>query len=79
MLDTTELEILAESKERWARKRAQMALAICDQYNGGGLEEFEFQDIMLRLVEDGDLDREATDLETKSNLIIAINTAAGTI
>ena len=79
MLDTTELEILAGSTERWARERAEMALAICDQYNGGGLDESEFQDIMLRLVDDGALDREATDLDTKSNLVIAINTAAGLI
>jgi hypothetical protein len=60
------LEQLAEAKETWASSRAQMALAILEQYEGGGLEDMEFQDIMSRIVEEKQLDKEADDLETKA-------------
>lgn len=49
-----------------------MALTIAEQYDGGGLDEFDYQEIMRRLVEDGSLDREADDLDTKAQLINAI-------
>jgi len=71
-----ELEILAESGPKWAAQRAKQALAINEQFEGGGLEEIEFQDMMLRLIEDGPLDREADDLDTKALLITAIQQVA---
>jgi len=71
-----ELEILADSDHKWAAKRAEQALAFHEQFEGGGLEEFEFQDMMLKLIEDGPLDREADDLDTKALLITAIQQVA---
>ncbi len=36
----------------WASTRAKMALDISDQFAGGGLDEWEYQEIMLRLIDD---------------------------
>jgi len=66
------LEQLSEAKETWVSSRAQLALSILEQYEGGGLEDMEFQDIMSRIVNDEALDREADDLETKALLITAV-------
>jgi len=71
-----ELEILAENGPDWAKKRAHMALMLHEQFQGGGLEELEFQDLMLRLIEDKPLDNEADDLDTKALLITAIQQVA---
>ena len=53
----------------WASTRATQALEIAEQFDGGGLDEWEYQEIMLRLIDDSKLDKEADDLETKSLLI----------
>jgi hypothetical protein len=66
------LQELVNHDKKWVSKRAQMALTIAEQYDGGGLDEFDYQEIMRRLVEDGSLDREADDLDTKAQLINAI-------
>jgi|TARA_B100002019_G_C20927620_1_gene430581 hypothetical protein len=71
-----ELQTLAESGPNWAQKRASMALQINEQFQGGGLEELEFQEMMLRLIEDGPLDREADNLDTKALLVTAIQQVA---
>ena len=63
----------------WASTRAKMALDISDQYAGGGLDEWEYQEIMLRLIDDSKLDKEADDLETKSLLISAVHQVSGYI
>jgi len=73
------LEGLAESDKTWASKRAKNALILADQYEGGGLDEWEYQELMLKLVEDSKLDREADDLETKSLLITAVHQVSGFI
>jgi hypothetical protein len=73
------LEGLAESDKPWASKRAKEALLIAEQYDGGGLDEWEYQEIMLRIIEDSKLDREADDLETKSLLISAVHQVSGHI
>ena len=73
------LEGLAESDKPWARNRAKMALQITEQFDGGGLDEWEYQEMMLRLIEDSKLDREADDLETKSLLISAVHQVSGFI
>jgi len=70
------LEQLAEAKEPWARTRAETALAVLEQYDGGGLEDMELQDIMTRIIDSKELDREADDLETKALLITAVLGAA---
>lgn len=67
------LEELAHSDKEWASSRAKMALDVTDQFAGGGLDEWEYQEMMLRLIEDSKLDREADDLETKSLLITAVH------
>jgi len=71
------LEGLALSDRAWARNRAKSALEIAEQYDGGGLDEWEYQEMMLRLIEDSKLDREADDLETKSLLITAVHQVSG--
>jgi hypothetical protein len=71
------LEELAHSDKEWASSRAKMALDVTDQFAGGGLDEFEYQDIMLRIIEDNKLDNEADDLETKSLLISAVHQVSG--
>ena len=71
------LEGLAESDKSWASTRAKSALEIAEQYDGGGLDEWEYQEMMLRLIEDSKLDREADDLETKSLLITAVHQVSG--
>jgi len=73
------LEGLAESDKSWASTRAKAALEITEQYDGGGLDEWEYQEMMLRLIEDSKLDREADDLETKSLLISAVHQVSGYI
>jgi hypothetical protein len=73
------LEALALSDRPWAAKRAKMALAITEQFDGGGLEEFEYEILMLRQIEDAELDKEADDLETKSLLISAVHQVSGHI
>jgi hypothetical protein len=70
------LEQLAQASETWASSRAQTALAVLEQYDGGGLDDMEFQDIMSRIVDERELDREADDLETKALLITAVLGAA---
>ena len=71
------LEGLALNDRAWARNRAKSALEIAEQYDGGGLDEWEYQEMMLRLIEDSKLDREADDLETKSLLITAVHQVSG--
>ena len=61
----------------WASTRATQALEIAEQFDGGGLEEWEYQEIMLRLIDDSKLDKEADDLETKSLLISAVHQVSG--
>lgn len=73
------LEGLAESDKTWASSRAKMALQITEQFDGGGLDEWEYQEMMLKLIEDSKLDREADDLETKSLLISAVHQVSGYI
>jgi len=50
-----------------------------DQHEGGGLDEFEFQDIMNRIVASTELDREADDIDTKAALVTAVLAAGGVI
>lgn len=73
------LEELANSERAWASSRAKMALDVTDQFAGGGLDEWEYQEIMLRIIEDKKLDSEADDLETKSLLISAVHQVSGFI
>jgi hypothetical protein len=71
-----QLELLAQSGPGWAATRAQMALAIMEQYAGGGLDSSEYTELMTDLVRSDHLDREADNLETKTMLVTAIYGAA---
>ena len=73
------LEELALSDKPWAAKRAKMAVALTEQFAGGGLDEWEYEILMLRQIEDSELDKEADDLETKSLLISAVHQVSGHI
>lgn len=76
------IEVLRElsmSDKPWAAKRAEMAVALSEQFDGGGLDEFEFEMLMLNLIEDSKLDNEADDLDTKALLITAIHQVSGHI
>jgi len=73
------LEQLSEANEHWASSRAQTALAVLEQYEGGGLDDMEFQDIMSRIIDERELDRASDDLETKALLITAVLGSAGLI
>jgi len=74
-----ELKTLSTCGKSWAEKRAKMALDINEQFEGGGLEDFEYQEMMEKLVESNKLDREADDLDTKALLVTAVYTVAGII
>jgi hypothetical protein len=70
--DVEQLRMLAEHGPGWARERAQMALAIFEQYQGGGLDSSEYTELMLDLVRSDRLDAEADDLDTKTLLVTAV-------
>lgn len=68
--DLDQLELIAADSDapKWARSRAEIACALCEQQQGGGLDEWEFAELMQRLT-GPELDREADDLELKARLI----------
>ena len=70
---------LSHSDKPWASNRAAMALKMSGQFEGGGLDEWEYQDMMLRLIDDNALDKEADDLDTKALLITAIHQVSGIV
>lgn len=72
-----ELQTLAEHSDKaWAKRRAEQAVQVYEQYQSGGLDEWEYKDIMLRIVDDKELDREADDLDTKQLLVTAVYSVA---
>ena len=79
MEDRSVLEELAQDDRAWVSERANLALQMLDQHEGGGLDEFEFQDIMNRIVASTELDREADDIDTKAALVTAVLAAGGCI
>jgi len=74
-----ELKELTTCGRPWAEKRAKMALMIHEQFQGGGLDDLEYQSLMEDLVRSDKLDQEADDLETKSLLVTAIYTVGQVI
>ena len=71
-----QLRALAGSGRPWAAQRAQYALMITEQYQGGGLSAGEYKELMQDLVRMDKLDAEADDLETKTMLVNAIYAVA---
>ena len=78
MNDQQTLEQLRETGPTWAAGRADIALALWEQYQGGGVDEFDFQDNMRRLVSDEELDG-YDDLETRHTLVTAVLGLSGEI
>jgi hypothetical protein len=67
-----ELQEIAASGPGWARERAEMALAIMQQYEGGGLELDEYQELMRDLVRSDQLNAEADDQELRNLLVSCV-------
>ena len=74
MLD--QLRAIAECGRPWAAERANFAVMITEQYQGGGLDTGEYQELMRDLVRMDRLDAEADDLELKTALITAVYAVA---
>jgi hypothetical protein len=70
MLD--QLRAIAGSDRPWAAERASMALAIAEQYQGGGLDQSEYQELMLDLARLDNIQLQAEDIELKTALVTAI-------
>ena len=67
-----DLRAIAGCDREWAAQRAQMALMITEQFQGGGLDPSEYQELMADLVRTDRLDAEADDLELKTALVTAV-------
>lgn len=70
------LRELASDDRSWVAKRAEMAVMIAEQYEGGGLDSEEYMELMQDLIRSDKLDEEADDLETKAVLVTAVMGAA---
>lgn len=66
------LEQLANDNRGWVSERAKMAIILHDQFESGGLDESEYQELMMDLVRSDRLDEEADDLDTKTMLVTAV-------
>ena len=67
-----QLHEIAATGPGWARERAEMALAIMSQYEGGGLELDEYQELMQDLVRSDLLNAQADDQELKNLLVSCV-------
>ena len=67
-----QLHEIAASGPGWARERAEMALAIMQQYEGGGLDLDEYQELMQDLVRSDLLNAQADDQELKNLLVSCV-------
>jgi hypothetical protein len=74
MLD--QLRAIAGCGRPWAAERASFAVMITEQYQGGGLDTGEYQELMRDLVRMDRLDQEADDLELKTALFTAVYAVA---
>lgn len=74
MIET--LQHLVANGPDWARSRAELALQIQEQYEQGGITEDEHRELLVDLVRADRLDAEATDLDTKTALVMAIYAVA---
>jgi hypothetical protein len=75
-MSVQQLQAIAASDKAWASTRAQMALAIAEQYQGGGLNASEYQELMQDLVRMDKLDEEADDMALKAALVQAVYVVA---
>ena len=71
-----QLQQLCTCGRPWAEQRAQMALAIYEQFQGGGLDESEYQELMADLIRSDRLNNEADDIDIKNMLVSCVMIAA---
>jgi hypothetical protein len=67
---------IAGCDKGWAATRAAMTIAITEQYQGGGLDRSEYEEMLRDLVRMDKLDAEADDIELKTMLVSAIYAVA---
>jgi hypothetical protein len=70
------LRAIAGCGRTWAAERANFAVMITEQFQGGGLDAGEYQELMRDLVRMDRLDAEADDLELKTALVTAVYAVA---
>lgn len=69
-------EIAGRDDHPWAASRAAMVIAITEQFQGGGLDRSEYEEMLQDLVRMDALDQEAQDIELKTALITAVYAVA---
>jgi hypothetical protein len=74
MLD--DLRAIAGCGRPWAADRAAFMLQITEQYNAGGIDRPEYEELCRDLVRMDRLDSEADDIELKTALVSAIYVVA---
>jgi hypothetical protein len=67
-----QLHWIAGSDKSWAASRAAMAIAITEQFQGGGIDRSEYEEMMRDMTRMDQLDAEADDLELKTMLVTAV-------
>ena len=67
-----QLHEIAATGPGWARERAEMALAIMQKYEGGGLDLDEYQELMQDLVRSDLLNAQADDQELRNLLVSCV-------
>jgi len=72
MTMNTLYEIAGRDDKPWAAQRAAMVIAITEQFQGGGLDRSEYEEMLRDLVRMDQLDREADDIELKTMLVQAV-------
>ena len=68
-----QLETLLTSDKDWARRRAETAKAVYEQYQQGNLSDSEYQELLEDLVRTDQLNSEADDAELRANLVSTVN------
>jgi hypothetical protein len=66
------LQWLSQSDKSWASRRAAIALELAEQYQTGGVDESEYQELMADLIRGDEFDAEADDMEIKNLLVSSI-------
>jgi hypothetical protein len=69
-------EIAGRDDAPWAATRAAMVIAITEQFQGGGLDRSEYEEMLQDLVRMDQLDAEASDIELKTALVTAVYAVA---
>lgn len=65
-------DIAGRDDKPWAAQRAAMVIAITEQFQGGGLDRSEYEEMLQDLVRMDRLDAEADDIELKTMLVQAV-------